>query len=326
MIGRPWCDLGRQILRLSSIDPHWTIPRICGLVGRDRHDVLDFITFIINCGAPVILCGDQLEFVRAIESYDKDCLYEHLSLTERTLKIFWCLDSTNQYCLDQPRSSQLEFCLSESQSAGRGRYSKQWTSLFSAGVFLSFRSVFSQVDRLHCFSQLLSLVLVDAMKRRYPLLDFAIKWPNDILLFGKKVMGILVETCVEPDQTILVAGIGCNLNSNQLNQSQPICGLDEFVADVNKTEFVALLMSCCRRAVDMFKHRSFAFFADDYDACHAFHGASVVYEENDSIFRGTVLGVHVDGALVVLDQLGDAHYLYSDRISRLRLDEFSVTS
>jgi len=104
--------------------------------------------------------------------------------------------------------------LAEEQLAGRGRSAHVWHSARSTGIYCSviLRPVMPPSDAL-IFSLAAGLAVRDAVAEIAPHLLADLKWPNDLLLGGKKFCGILTEMNAEATQVrYLVVGIGINVN------------------------------------------------------------------------------------------------------------------
>lgn len=97
------------------------------------------------------------------------------------------------------------------QTAGRGRLGRSWLDAPHKGLYYTavIRTDLVQPATLPLFA---SLAVCDALRERYRI-DCQIKWPNDLLLNGKKIVGILCE--VGPDGHSIVVGIGINLAQPQ---------------------------------------------------------------------------------------------------------------
>ena len=97
------------------------------------------------------------------------------------------------------------------QTAGRGRLGRSWLDAPHKGLYYTavIRTDLVQPATLPLFA---SLAVCDALRERYRI-DCQIKWPNDLLLNGKKIVGILCE--VGPDGHSIVVGIGINLAQSQ---------------------------------------------------------------------------------------------------------------
>lgn len=102
----------------------------------------------------------------------------------------------------------------ETQTKGRGRMGRSWVSPKGKGVYVSviLRPELSPAD----LSQLtlLSAVVVCEALRNATGIDASIKWPNDILIKGKKIAGILTELNAEVERVhFVVVGVGINVNT-----------------------------------------------------------------------------------------------------------------
>lgn len=103
--------------------------------------------------------------------------------------------------------------VAERQTAGKGRMGRSWSSPRKVGLYFSLilRPVIppSQAPGL----SLIAAVSIAESIRQYPKLNAAIKWPNDVLLNGKKVAGVLTELAAELDRVkFVIVGIGINVN------------------------------------------------------------------------------------------------------------------
>ena len=104
--------------------------------------------------------------------------------------------------------------LAEEQLAGRGRGAHTWHSARSAGIYCSvvLRPPMPPSEAL-IFSLAAGLAMRSAVLEIAPQLEPDLKWPNDLLLSGKKFCGILTEMNAEATQVrYLVVGVGINVN------------------------------------------------------------------------------------------------------------------
>ena len=139
----------------------------------------------------------------------------------RSLFHFYSVDSTNAFALrllGHGRDvSDGTLVLAESQTAGRGRMGRSWHSEPESGLYLSLvlrpeiSPGFATLFTLGC-----AVALHNAIERNTRL-EADIKWPNDVLVGGKKVAGILAEIQAEVDRIhFLVIGAGLNVNHRSL--------------------------------------------------------------------------------------------------------------
>ncbi len=122
--------------------------------------------------------------------------------------------STNDVALDWAQTGALDssLVLSDSQTAGRGRKTRRWVT--HPGVALAMSLILrpnkAEAAFIPRFTALAALGLVSALSRWD--LKAQIKWPNDVLLNGKKVAGVLVEGDWQADRlSALIVGMGVNI-------------------------------------------------------------------------------------------------------------------
>jgi BirA family biotin operon repressor/biotin-[acetyl-CoA-carboxylase] ligase len=124
------------------------------------------------------------------------------------------LDSTNAEALRRAVGGERgpTWILAREQTAGRGRRGRAWASpqgAFSASLLL--RPPTAPEAALRSFTA--ALALLDAAATFVPAARLSLKWPNDVLLDGRKLAGILLESQATPDAAVaLVIGVGVNLD------------------------------------------------------------------------------------------------------------------
>ena len=194
------------------------------------------------------------------------------------------------------------------QTAGRGRLGRGWVDAPGKGLYYTavIKTDLAQPSTLPLFA---SLAVCDALKQRYGI-DCQIKWPNDLLMNGKKIVGILCE--VAPDGHSLVVGIGINL-------AQPQSYFDAMalphgtslalqgIAVDPAADAAALAESMTNfgfdRALYGFEREGFAAIRDAYKARCVNLGRHVTFDGGE----GTALDVDEEGRLVVQGAEGSTH-------------------
>jgi BirA family biotin operon repressor/biotin-[acetyl-CoA-carboxylase] ligase len=137
----------------------------------------------------------------------------------RRIYHFFKTDSTNTVAMRLGESGEPHgaVVVAEEQNAGRGRAGRSWTSEKSAGIYCS---VLLRPPIPPAYAPLLTLVAgLAARDAAAEDLDALpdIRWPNDLLVRGRKVCGILTEMHAEPDRVHFAAvGIGMNVNQTRM--------------------------------------------------------------------------------------------------------------
>ena len=131
----------------------------------------------------------------------------------RVIRLESC-SSTNDYLrahLPRLRDDLPLVVCAGSQTAGRGREGRSWSSPPGLGLYVTFAFRLADPRRL-ALVPLASGVAVCEALAAWTGRAFALKWPNDVLGDGRKVAGILCEGMVSGEEAVSLAGIGVNLN------------------------------------------------------------------------------------------------------------------
>ena len=140
------------------------------------------------------------------------------------------LRSTNDTAIRIIQNSSLKYgmIIAENQSHGRGQYGKKWLC-FKGNLFVSFfyslenlNLTLSQITKLNC-------LLVKKMISKYYKKKITYKKPNDLLIKGKKISGILQEIINKKNKKSLIVGIGLNLVKNPIIRNYPTTNLNDLI-------------------------------------------------------------------------------------------------
>ena len=140
------------------------------------------------------------------------------------------LISTNDTAIRIIRSSNLMYgmIIAERQINGRGQYGRKWISL-KGNLFVSF---FYNLDNINLnMTQItkINCVLVKKLISKYYKKRIIYKKPNDLLIKGKKICGILQETINKLNKKFLIVGIGINLVKNPVIKDYPVINLNDLI-------------------------------------------------------------------------------------------------
>ncbi|MBW7460450.1 biotin--[acetyl-CoA-carboxylase] ligase, partial [Paenibacillus sepulcri] len=142
-----------------------------------------------------------------------------------SIKLLDSVDSTQNVAqrLAEEGAPEGTLVIAEQQTSGRGRMGRNWVSPSGKGVWMSM--VLRPGIPLQFAPQLTLLAAVAlcrALKSIAPL-DIGIKWPNDLLIGGKKISGILLESTAEDERLrYVVAGIGISVNLEEADYPQEL--------------------------------------------------------------------------------------------------------
>lgn len=129
-----------------------------------------------------------------------------------TVEVLDEADSTNQWLMQRPYDGKETACFTDNQTQGRGRRGREWQSKPGASLCMSYLNRLPMsVSEISGFSLAVAVYCRDSLQQAIED-PIQLKWPNDLLLNGKKVAGILIETQkITDDYVDLVIGIGVNI-------------------------------------------------------------------------------------------------------------------
>lgn len=194
----------------------------------------------------------------------------------------------------------------ENQTAGRGRLGRSWVNAEGKALYYT-AAIREPLAQPATLPLLASLAVRRQLQLRYGV-DCQIKWPNDLLLNGKKIVGILCE--VGPDGHSIVVGIGINLAQPQeyfdaagLPHGTSLA-LQGVPVDMDTDpEWLAQYMTDFGfdRALYTYEAEGFAPYRERYKALCVNLGRRVTYDGG----AGTAVDVDDEGRLIVRDETGD---------------------
>ena len=197
----------------------------------------------------------------------------------------------------------------DAQTAGRGRRGRDWTSetgnLFCSGLYPHD----GNPQQAAQMSFVAALAVVEALEHYVPKDNITLKWPNDVLLDGKKTSGILLESGQTHHQKWFIVGIGINLTHHpEGTEFQATHVMEHIPADrLNDPEPVMTgpqpVLAILAQRFDHWRHilmtKGFVPIQEAWTArAHNAHGAVTVRLPQES-FQGEALGLNANGALRV---------------------------
>jgi BirA family biotin operon repressor/biotin-[acetyl-CoA-carboxylase] ligase len=250
-------------------------------------------------------------------------------LGKRGIHYYQEIGSTN----DRAKELALEGCpegtlvIAESQISGRGRLGRKWESPKGGGLYFSLvlRPKFapSQAPRI---TILAGVAVCKAIRSISPSLNAGIKWPNDILIKGKKVAGILTEIDAEIEGIHhIVLGIGINVNTeiSALSEELKNNATSLFHEAGQKISRKALLCQVLYEIEKLYKELSISNFStiiEEWKELNLTINQKVKVESPDGTITGKAIDIDDEGGLIILASNGIKHRITSGEVILLRKD------
>ena len=213
--------------------------------------------------------------------------------------------------------------IAANQSAGRGRLARQWVAPANSNVAISalFHPHGLSGEALGLIPLATGLALVDALTTTAGLPEekVRLKWPNDVLVGGRKICGILVEAAsFKPISLVVGIGVNISIETDELPVPHATSLLLENAENIDRTDISAAILSALSRREQQL-HTAPAQLMADYRRVCATIGQEVRAEmPGDRVIVGTAVDVRDDGELLIRDESGTVHVVAAGDVSHLR--------
>lgn len=241
------------------------------------------------------------------------------------LHYYFEIDSTNVQArqLAENGAAEGEIVIAEQQTRGRGRLGRIWVSPPFLNLHLSI-ILRPKLPPAHAaqITLMAAVALADTVACFAPEPP-VIKWPNDIMLRGKKLAGILTESSITADKVnYVILGIGVNLNFPQALMPEAISrratSLIECAGQtVSREAFLGRLIQDLDRCYGILEEQGFDAIAPQWEARFGFRGQRVRVETGDERISGIAKGIDKEGALIVQGEGGRYHRILAGDVISL---------
>lgn len=323
--GRGVVDLSAAVLAaLKDASPSLSGETLAGRLGCSRTAVWKRINGLKALG--YVIEGSPRRGYRLLASPDKLLPGEILQgLKARRLRgpihYHETLPSTNDLAkeLGAQGSPHGTLVVAEGQTRGRGRLGRDWLSPPGAGLYVSLllRPPLPPWEMPQL--TLTAAVAVTRALIRAAGVTPGIKWPNDLLLHGKKVGGILTEMETESDQIRhLVVGLGLNVNTAafpaELQDLATSLALETGRA-FSRLKILQAWLEEFETLYESFLNREFPAILEEWQTYAVTLGRTVTVRQGPLTFKGLALEVAPDGALLVQTPEGEIVRVTSGEIA-----------
>ena len=210
--------------------------------------------------------------------------------------------------------------VADTQTAGRGRRGRIWISPKGESIYMSLllrpKCIPNQASAL---TLVMALAVTEAMEELVPGKS-GIKWPNDIVMNGKKVCGILTEMNLEQNTIdYVVIGVGINVNQSLFDEEIAITATSialELGEKIDRTELIGRIL--------YYFEQEYAEFEKTYDLTnHAERYNQYLLNKDRQVcvldpkgdYKGLALGINPQGELLVKCQNGEIAEVYAGEVS-----------
>jgi len=193
------------------------------------------------------------------------------------------------------------------QFAGRGRHGRRWHDARGHALLFSVMTAWLR-DPAAASAVTVACGISVAELLRQRGIEARLKWPNDLLLSGRKLGGILTELAIDSHgRTSLVVGLGVNLclgPETRVSIDQPAAALDERIVEARlmseRESWIGLLARAVLDAIERFEREGFAPFRPRFEDLFCYSGRPVVLMQAGlPTMSGVAVGIDGEGRLLL---------------------------
>jgi len=290
--------------------------KIADEIGTNRSEVWRLVQQLRTLGVGIVgrpATGYRLKTVPDLLLPDMLAPFLKGTIFAQEIHHYYKIGSTNTVAMERANAGAPEgsVFVAEGQTAGRGRGAHEWESAPSAGIYCSvvMRPALPPSEAL-VLSLAAGLAVHAAVQQIDPQLVPDLKWPNDLLIEGKKFCGILTEMNAEVTRVrYIVVGVGINVNQEKfpddLRQSATSLRLATGTEWSRVELFAALLKSLDREYRDLLHNPAAreSILKRFQERSSSTRGRQVQVEENGG-FEGVSAGLDQRGFLQVQSAQG----------------------
>lgn len=214
-----------------------------------------------------------------------------------------CCDSTNNYIANLLSDGKIEYgtvILSDEQTRGKGQRGASWLSNPGENLLFSLYLDTANLSVKHQFilTQYVSISVCHSLEKYG--LNPSIKWPNDILINGKKIAGILIENQLQGNSIVgSIVGIGLNINQLEFSGLNATSLKLETGSFVSIQDFVFSLINELKSFWKIVESENFELIEKYYFSYLWLLNKEAVFVDEAGDFIGTIRGVEKNGLLII---------------------------
>lgn len=240
----------------------------------------------------------------------------------KTVKILESVGSTNDEGKRLLSSKEVDegVLIAKEQVSGKGRRGRNWASPKDKGIFMSMM-LRPDIEPIHAsmLTLLAGLAVVKGIDKVCQI-QAQIKWPNDVVVNGRKVCGILTEMSAEMDYIhYVVVGIGINVNQDEFPEelSEIATSLKlETGQMMNRPELIGEIIEAFENLYNQFiREKDLSFVIDAYNSRCINVGKALRVIGRNTEEEGVGLEVTKEGTLKIRDNNGNEKFIHSGEVS-----------
>ena len=239
----------------------------------------------------------------------------------KTCLCFDTLDSTQNYGKELAGTENVHGTLivADAQTAGKGRRGRVWQSPKGSSIFMSLcLEPKMRTDHAAGLTLVMALAAAEGIRETVGVCP-QIKWPNDIVLNGRKICGILTEMIFKEGGYAVIIGTGINVNTEEFPEEiRGIAGSlkIETGKEISREALIASVMKYFEKYYEQYvQTEDLSLLKEQYESMLVNKDRAVQVLDPKGSYQGTAKGINTAGNLIVVCEDGTEREVYSGEVS-----------
>lgn len=267
--------------------------------------------------------GYKIVSVPTAMTADKITLGLQTEIFGRNLYYYDSVESTQKIAskLANEAAEEGTVVIAEEQTAGRGRMNRKWHSPKHTGIWMSIllrpKIPIPKAPQLTLITAVGVVQAIEEATELFP----QIKWPNDIMVNGKKITGILTELQAEADSIhSVIIGIGMNVNTLEADFPEEIRRTASSLSieagrTIGREELIRTILEKLEKLYFLYLTKGFLPIKLMWESYAISIGKQIIARTITGEISGKAIGITEDGVLLIEDSAGVIHHIYSADIN-----------
>ena len=243
-------------------------------------------------------------------------------MENKQIRYYEQLDSTNTKASEMALEGAEHgtVVVADCQTAGKGRRGRVWDSPAGDNIYMSvlLRPSF-ETDKAPMITLVMAYSVAEVLRNR-GVSDVQIKWPNDLVISGKKVCGILTEMHLRGSEIDhVVVGVGVNVNTSSFSEELVDKATSLFLKygkPLEREQLIADILETFMETYQRFeKQGNLQFLREEYNSILVNKNREVCILETGNEYKAYALGINEQGELLVRLEDGTVEQVYAGEVS-----------